>query len=118
MKSTLSRKIFENESNFLKIRPLAAQFSMRRHDGTVSFRNFANAPKMHMTRECSTHDIANVHGYTQDNHPFRRANARLIRYPTFTNQSTPKDHAVIQIKAVRRSVPCFLKVKVKVKFTI
>jgi hypothetical protein len=46
IKSELSGKIIEkNKSNFMKIRPLAAQLSTRGQDVTVAFRNFANAPE-------------------------------------------------------------------------
>ena len=92
----------------MKIRPLAAVLSMRRQDVTVGFRNFANAPKNGYDRECSTHDIANVPGYIMDHPTFRKANVRLIRYPTFTNQSMAKDPTVIQIINVCHSVSCFL----------
>ena len=48
----------------MKIRPVAAEFSMQRQDVTVAFCNFANVFKNGYGRECSTHYIADVRGYT------------------------------------------------------
>jgi len=53
----------------MKIRPLAAEFSKRRQDVTVAFCNFGNVLENGYDRECSTHYIANVRGYTLNGIP-------------------------------------------------
>jgi hypothetical protein len=48
----------------MKIRPLAAEFSMQKQDITVTFCNFTSVPKNGYDGECSMHYIADVRGYT------------------------------------------------------
>jgi len=53
----------------MEIRPLAAEFSKLRQDVTVAFCNFENVLKNGHDRECSTHYIAYVRGYTLNGIP-------------------------------------------------
>jgi len=95
----------------MEIRPLWAQFSMRRQDVTVAFCNFENAIQMDMTGNVAR--ITSLVFVVTRLMEFSIANARLRR-PPFTNLSMSMDPISIHITAVRSPVPQFLHIHINI----